>query len=133
MSKLKLSFGLVVLAVTLVLAWVFIPTHVRLGSEILNQPVGEGFQLVGHKAISTDPQDGKLNHYFLIDQTTSVKDAQPFLITSDPFIKVAKVDDNKISLTINGRVKHLDNDLWVERPDGTVQHWYISTVINYIR
>lgn len=133
MSKLKLSLGMVGVAVALLLAYVFIPTHVRLGSEILNQPVGEGFQLIGHRAISTDPQDGKLNHFFLIDQASSVSEAQPFLITSDPFIKVSNVDDNKISLIINGRVKSLDNDLWVERPDGTVQHWYISAKINYIR
>lgn len=133
MSKLKVTLAVFLLTIAMVIAWVFIPTHVRLGKQILSQPIGDGFLLVGHKAISTDPQAGNLNHFFLIDQSNSVKDAKPFLITSDPFIKVENVDDNKVSLTINGRVKYLDNDLWVERPDGTVQHWYISTTINYVR
>lgn len=133
MSKLKISLGVALVTVALVLAWVFIPTHVRLSSEILNQPVGEGFKLIGHKAISTKPEDGKLNHFFLIDENSSVKDATPFLITSDPFIKVSQTDENKLSIKINGRVKQLDNDLWVERADGTVQHWFISAQINYVR
>ncbi|MCZ4292653.1 hypothetical protein [Vibrio sinaloensis] len=133
MSKVKLSLSILIITIALVLAWVFIPTHVRLGNEILNQSIGDGYKLVGHKAISTDPQAGKLNHFFLIDQSASVSDSEPFLITSDPFITVTKVDDNKLSLLINGRVKFLDNDLWIERPDGTVQHWYVSANINYVR
>lgn len=133
MSKVKFSIGALFIAAILVLAWVFIPTHVRLSSEILNKPVGEGFKLVGYKAISTKPQDGKLNHYFLIDADASAKDATPFLISSDPFIKFEQTDETKLSVTINGRVKQLDNDLWVERSDGTVQHWLISANINYVR
>ncbi|NOH80395.1 hypothetical protein F0231_11665 [Vibrio sp. RE86] len=133
MSKFKLTIGAAVIAISLVLAWVFIPTHVRLSSEVLNKPVGDGFKVLGYKAMSTEPKDGKLLHFFLIDEDSSIKDVEPFLITSDPFIKVEATDENKLSLTINGRVKHLDNDLWVERPDGTVIHWFISADVKYVR
>ncbi|TFH89846.1 MULTISPECIES: hypothetical protein [Vibrio] len=133
MSKLTLSIGAIVSAISVLLAWVFIPTHVRLSSEILSKPIGNGFQIVGYKALSTKPEDGKLNHFFLIDSNGDVKDAEPFLITSDPFIQFETTDENKLSLTVKGRIKHFDNDLWVEREDGTVQHWFISVDAEYTR
>ncbi|NOI27775.1 hypothetical protein [Vibrio coralliilyticus] len=133
MSKVKLSLLTLIAALGLLLAYVFIPTHVRLGQEIINQPIGDGFQLVGYKAISTEPADGKLNHYFLVAQGESVKDTQPFLISSDPFIRVEGVVDNKLDITIVGRVKAFDNDLWITKADGTAHHWLISATIKYIR
>lgn len=133
MSTFKLSLSGLVVAIAALLAYVFIPTHVRLGAEITNQTIGENYRLVGYKAISTKPQDGKLNHYFLIAQDASVEDTDPFLITSDPFLTVDNVSDNKLSLNIKGRVKHFDNDLWVEKGNGKVEHWYISANINYVR
>ncbi|KGY06952.1 hypothetical protein [Vibrio sinaloensis] len=133
MSKLKLSLLGALVTIAALLAYAFIPTHVRLGSEITNQQVGENYRLVGYKAISTKPQDGKLNHYFLIAKDATIEDAEPFLISSDPFSTVDSVVDNKLSLSIKGRVKHFDNDLWVEKGDGKVEHWYISANINYVR
>ena len=133
MSKAKLSFLSVIVALGVLLAYAFIPTHVRLGQEVINQPIGDGFQIVGYKAISTEPADGKLNHYFLLAQGESVKDAQPFLISSDPFIRVESVVDNKLDITIVGRVKTFDNDLWITKADGTAHHWLISATIKYVR
>ena len=133
MSKLKLSFLVIIVAVAALLTYVFVPTHVRLGSEVLNKPINEQYTLLGYKAISTEPSDGKLNHYFLVPVNTTVEDVEPFLISSDPFIKVESVKDNKLSLSIKGRVKHFDNDLWVEKPNGKVEHWLISADIRYIR
>ena len=133
MSKAKLSFLSVIVALGVLLAYAFIPTHVRLGQEVINQPIGDGFQLVGYKAISTEPADGNLNHYFLLAQGESVKDAQPFLISSDPFIRVESVVDNKLDITIVGRVKTFDNDLWITKADGTAHHWLISATIKYVR
>tara|TARA_Y100001960_G_C14763361_1_gene875415 strand:+ start:1675 stop:2076 length:402 start_codon:yes stop_codon:yes gene_type:complete len=133
MSKLKLSIFGTIVAVAAIMAYVFIPTHVRLGTQITEQAVGNDYKLVGFKAISTKPQDGKLNHYFLIPSNGTIDDVEPFLITSDPFLSVGKVVDNKLTLTIRGRVKHFDNDLWVEKDDGKVEHWLISADISYIR
>lgn len=133
MSKVKLSILGFIAVLGALMAYVFIPTHVRLGPEITNQPVGDSYKLVGYKAISTKPQDGKLNHYYLIPADETIEDVEPFLISSDPFIRVGKVVDNKLSLTIKGRVKHFDNDLWVEKNDGKVEHWLISAQIDYIR
>lgn len=133
MSKLKLSILGIIVAIAAIMAYVFIPTHVRLGTQITDQAVGSDYKLVGYKAISTKPQDGKLNHYFLIPSNGTIDDVEPFLITSDPFITVGKVVDNKLTLNVRGRVKHFDNDLWVEKGDGKVEHWFISADISYIR
>lgn len=133
MSKLKLPVALLIIAVCALLAYVFIPTHVRLGSEIINKPLNDHYRLVGYKAISTDPKDGKLNHYFLLPINQTIESNEPFLISSDPFIKIIEVKDNKLTLSVKGRVKHFDNDLWVEKADGKVEHWLISADIRYIR
>lgn len=133
MSKIKTTLILLLVLVAALLAYVFIPTHVRLGSEIINQPLNDQYTLVGYKAISTEPKDGKLNHYFIVATNQSVEVTEPFLISSDPFIKVTNVEDNKLTLSIQGRVKHFDNDLWVEKPNGSVEHWLISANIGYIR
>ncbi|MBN3494682.1 hypothetical protein [Vibrio neptunius] len=133
MSKAKLIIIIFISALSLLLAYVFIPTHVRLGQEIVNRPIAEGVQLVGYKATSTDPKDGKLNHYFLLAQGQSAKETQPFLITSDPFIRVESVVDNKLYITITGRVTTFNSDLWITKTDGTAHHWLISANIKYIR
>ncbi len=133
MKKLFLVSTLVLAAVIAVAAYVFIPTHVRLSTEILNKSVGDGFKLVGHKVISTEPKDSKLNHYFLIAEDTDVPDAEPFLITSDPFIKAVETSEtaNKLKIELKGRIKAFDNDLWVKKSDGTVHHWLLSIDAQY--
>ncbi len=133
MSKIKTTLILLSVLIAALLAYVFIPTHVRLGSEVINQPINDQYTLVGYKAISTEPKDGKLNHYFIVATNQSVEGTEPFLISSDPFIKVTNIEDNKLTLSIQGRVKHFDNDLWVEKPNGSVEHWLISANIGYIR
>ncbi|MDN3684831.1 hypothetical protein QW180_19690 [Vibrio sinaloensis] len=45
MSKLKLSLLGALVVIAALLAYVFIPTHVRLGSKITNQEVGEKLSL----------------------------------------------------------------------------------------
>ncbi|WP_306439761.1 hypothetical protein [Vibrio japonicus] len=133
MSKLKLSIALLIIAVCALFAYVFIPTHVRLGSEIINKPINDQYRLVGYKAISTEPKDGKLNHYFLLSTNQTTEGNEPFLISSDPFIKIIEIKDNKLTLSVKGRVKHFDNDLWVEKADGKVEHWLISANIRFVR
>ncbi|WP_117233056.1 hypothetical protein [Vibrio maerlii] len=133
MSKLKLSILTLLLVAAAGLAYVFIPTHVRLSSEILNKSIGDGFKVVGYKAVSTEPKDGKLNHFFLIAEGSDVKDAEPFLITSDMFIKVERTseEENKLKVELKGRVKAFDNDQWITKPDGSVHHWFLSLDAEY--
>lgn len=133
MSKFKLSFLSIVVLVAAVFAYVFVPTHTRLGSEVINKPVGEQLQFMGYKLVSTDPKDGKLHHYFLVSQGSRVENSEPFLVTSDPFAQIAISGDNTLQLNVNGRVKALNNDLWVENQDGTVTHWLISATVKHIR
>ncbi|MDN3684832.1 hypothetical protein QW180_19695 [Vibrio sinaloensis] len=42
----------------------------------------------------------------MIAKDASIEGVEPFLISSDPFLTVDNVVDNKLSLSIKGRVKH---------------------------
>ncbi len=133
LNKPLISLLSLVVATALLLTYVFVPTHVRLGKEILNLPINDSYVLLGYKAMSTEPKDGKLNHYYLVSKDLGIADAEPFLISSDPFIRLIDVKENKIKIAVVGRVKHFDNDLWVSKPDEKVEHWFISADIDYTR
>lgn len=133
MSKLTLSLLSVTTLIAAVLAYVFIPTHTRLGGQVVDKPVGETLVFQGYKLISTEPKDGKLHHYFLLSPGGEISDAAPFLVTSDPFAQIKISGENKLQLNVNGRVKALDNDLWIENIDGTVTHWLVSANVKHVR
>lgn len=133
MSKLKTILSTLFILLILGAAWLLIPTHTRLGSEIVNKPVGESLEFKGYKLLSTEPKEGKLHHYFLVGTGQDVKDVEPFLVTSDPFAKITFVTDDKLQLQVKGRVTLLNNDLWIENSDGTVNHWLISAQIQHTR
>lgn len=133
MSKIKLSILSLFTITALILAWLFIPTHTRLGSEITNSNVADALEFKGYKLHSTEPKDGKLHQYYLISKGQHIEDTEPFLITSDPFAKLTHIEGNQLQLHVSGRVKSLNNDLWIETQDGKVNHWLISVQIKHTR
>lgn len=133
MSKIKIAFVALILICAAVAAYVFIPTHTTLGKQVLSLPVGDNLTLVGYKSYSTERKLDKLNQYFLIANGSDVTQAEPFLTTSDQFLRLKTVKDNTLALTINGRIESFRNDLWIEKPDGTFEHWLISIEARYLK
>ncbi|WP_260261949.1 hypothetical protein [Vibrio intestinalis] len=133
MSKIKIAFIALILICSAVAAYVFIPVHTTLGKQVLSLPVGDNLTLVGFKSYSTERKLDKLNQYFLIANGSDVKQAEPFLTTSDQFLRIKTVKDNTLALTINGRIESFRNDLWIEKSDGTFEHWLISIEARYLK
>lgn len=133
MSKIKIIFLTLILITSAVAAWVFIPTHTSLGYPIASIPVGENLSLVGYKLASTEKKLNKLNQYYLIENDSEIGDQEPLITTSDQFLRIASIKDNTLTLNVKGRIEQYRNDIWVEKADGTVQHWLISLNSNYVR
>ncbi|WP_162048431.1 hypothetical protein [Vibrio taketomensis] len=133
MSKLKITVISLFVIACAVAAWVFIPTHTTVGRQISETPVGENMTLVGFKVISTEKKLNMLNQYYLIANGTEIDDQEPIITTSDQFLLVENVKDNTFKLSVKGRIEQYRNDAWVEKSDGTVEHWFISLDSSYIR
>ncbi|CAE6934456.1 hypothetical protein ACOMICROBIO_GDFFDHBD_02817 [Vibrio sp. B1REV9] len=116
-----------------VLAWVFIPSHETMGSKTLEEALNDNYTLIGHRIHSTDPDAGNMFGYFVVSKGQNTEDLEPFLVTSDQFIRMEKTGENTLALTVNGRIYRYHNDLWVQKPDGTLQHWLISANASYVR
>ncbi len=116
-----------------VLAWVFIPSHETVGAQTLEEALNDNYTLVGHRIHSTDPDAGNMFGYFVVYKGASTDDLEPFLVTSDQFIRMEQTGDNTLALTVNGRIYRYHNDLWVENPDGKLQHWFVSATAKYVR
>ncbi|HFN0991603.1 TPA: hypothetical protein ACHCIS_005114, partial [Vibrio parahaemolyticus] len=63
----------------------------------------------------------------------SIEEQEPFLVTSDQFIRMEQTGDNTLSVTVNGRIYQYHNDLWVPKSDGKLQHFLVSATANYVR
>lgn len=133
MKRLKYGIGLLAIAITALLAWVFIPTHETLGQQVSEQALNEDFTLVGHRLHSTDPDAGKQFAYFVLADGVEVDGQTPFLITSDPFVRMTLSGEHTLMLTVHGRIYQYHNDLWVTQADGTLHHWYVSANAEYVR
>ncbi|MGF1909275.1 hypothetical protein L4C38_07535 [Vibrio kasasachensis] len=133
MSKIKIAFLTLILIASAVAAWVFIPTHTSLGHQIASKPVGKNLTLVGYKIASTEKKLNKLNQYYLIENGSEIGDQEPLITTSDQFLRIKSVKDNTFTLTVKGRIEQYRNDIWVEKSDGTVEHWLVSLDSSYVR
>ncbi|EGQ8446370.1 TPA: hypothetical protein RG678_005080 [Vibrio alginolyticus] len=116
-----------------VLAWVFIPSHETIGQKTLEQALNDDYSLVGHRIYSTDPDAGNRFGYFVLATGQSIEEQEPFLVTSDQFIRMEQTGDNTLSVTINGRIYHYHNALWVPKSDGKLQHFLVSATAKYVR
>lgn len=116
-----------------VLAWVFIPSHETMGSKTLEEALSDNYTLIGHRIHSTDPDAGNMFGYFVVSKGQDTEDLEPFLVTSDQFIRMEQTGENTLALTVNGRIYRYHNDLWVQKPDGTLQHWLVSAHASYVR
>ncbi|MGR5236332.1 hypothetical protein [Vibrio alfacsensis] len=116
-----------------VLAWMFIPSHETIGQKTLEEALNDNYNLVGHRIHSTDPDVGNMFGYFVVSKGGSIEDAEPFLVTSDQFIRMEQTGENTLSLTVTGRIYRYHNDLWVTKTDGKLQHWFVSATANYVR
>ncbi|HAS61137.1 MAG TPA: hypothetical protein DCS35_00350 [Vibrio sp.] len=133
MSKIKIAFLTLILIASAVAAWVFIPTHTSLGHQISSAPVGDNLTLVGYKIASTDKKLNKLNQYYLVENGSEIGDQEPLITTSDQFLRIKSLKDNTLTLTVTGRIEQYRNDIWVEKSDGTVQHWLVNLNSSYVR
>ncbi|GLR06905.1 hypothetical protein [Vibrio hyugaensis] len=129
---MRAILSLLVIAIG-VLAWVFIPSHETMGAQTLEEALNDNYTLVGHRIHSTDPDASNMFGYFVVYKDESTEDMEPFLVTSDQFIRMEQTGENTLALTINGRIYRYHNDLWVKNPDGKLQHWLVSATANYVR
>ncbi|MCW8335673.1 hypothetical protein J4N42_21325 [Vibrio sp. SCSIO 43135] len=133
MKLLKISFYSLLALTALFSVWLFMPAKVTLAQQVLDKSVGEPFSVIGYRTVSTDPEADTQYHYFLAGSDDKVEDLEPFLVTTDPFVRVIEFGDNKLSITSSGRIYSYHNDLWVEKDDGTIHHWYVSLQSQYVR
>lgn len=134
MKAIKALFFAILLAMGLFVGWLFMPAQTTLDKQVLDAPLSvEPFKLVGYRSISTDPEVDSLYHYFVIIEGTDIKQIEPFLITSDPFVRLESSDENTLLITVNGKIERYTNDLWIEKSDGMLHHWYVSANAGYVR
>lgn len=138
MHALKIGLSLVALVIGLISAWIFLPPTNRLDKQIVNQPLQQPFSFVGYKVISSDPSIDPIYHYYIVGgefvvEGEKLNDTQPFLITADPFVKLKAFDESTIHISVTGKIELYNNDLWIQKSDGKVHHWYINMHSKYIR
>jgi len=133
MKAIKYFFFLVVLLGGLFTAWLFVPIPSVLDQQTFEQPLTEPFKLVAYRSNPNDASKPYTYHYFVISDVSDIKEMQPFLITTDKFAKLGEFDENTFSMSVNGKIDQYTNDLWIEKSDGKLQHWYVSITANYVR
>ncbi|BDU40386.1 conserved hypothetical protein [Vibrio nigripulchritudo SFn27] len=133
MRTLKIWLSIVSLFLLAFSAWLFMPAISKVEKQVLEQDLAEPFRLVGYRVISTDPSIDATYHYYLTVKDSDIDEESPFLITSDPFIKVDNFDDNSLHISVTGKIELYRNDLWVKKDDEKLHHWYISMQSKYIR
>ncbi|MGR5319689.1 hypothetical protein [Vibrio alfacsensis] len=133
MKKFMRAMLLLLVIAIGVLAWMFIPSHETMGQKTLEEALNDNYVLIGHRIHSTDPDAGNMFGYFVVSKGNGIDDAEPFLVTSDQFIRMEQTGENTLSLTVNGRIYRYHNDLWVANTEGKLQHWLVSATANYVR
>jgi len=129
----KVLFFVVVLLSGLFTAWLFIPTPAILDKQVLDVPLTKPFKLVSYRNNPNDASMPFTYHYYVISDVSDIEEMEPFLITTDKFAKLGEFDENTFSLSVNGKIEQYTNDLWIEKSDGKLQHWYVSINARYIR
>lgn len=133
MKKILLALAIALLAIVALLAWVFIPTHERIGPQTNEIDLNDEFSISAHRIVSTDPDVGSKFAYFVVSDAVNIEDQEPFLVTSDQFAKVSVTGEQTLQAVVNGRIYQFHNDLWVERENGQLWRWYVSLEANYVR
>ncbi|WP_394246776.1 hypothetical protein [Vibrio profundi] len=133
MKAIKYFFFLVVLLGGLFTAWLFVPIPSVLDQQTFEQPLTEPFKLVAYRNNPNDASQPYTYHYFVVSDVSDIKEMEPFLITTDKFAKLGEFDENTFSMSVNGKIEQYTNDLWIEKSDGKLQHWYVSIQANYVR
>lgn len=134
MKALKSVFFTALFCTFAFAAWLFMPAQSILEKQVLDAPfAGTPFKLVGFRSISTDPEIDPMYHYYVITDDTDVSDIEPFLITSDPFVRLTDNEEHTLTITVNGKITQYKNDLWIELPNGKLHHWYVSAIAGYVR
>ncbi len=115
-------------------AWLFMPAQTTLEKQVLDAPFSDApFKMIGFRSISTDPEVDPMYHYYVVTDSTIVEDSEPFLITSDPFVRLTGNAENTLTIKVNGKITRYNNDLWIELPSGRLHHWYVSLDAKYVR
>ncbi|MEZ8786453.1 hypothetical protein AB6D73_04305 [Vibrio splendidus] len=133
MKAIKTLFFLMVLLSGLFTAWLFIPIPATMDKQTLDVPLTEPFKLVAYRSNPNDASKPLTYHYYVISDVVGVDDMDPFLVTTDQFVKLDEFDENTFNLTVNGKIESYTNDLWIKKADGKLQHWYVSVDANYVR
>ena len=133
MKAIKTLFLLMILACGLFTAWLFISIPATIDKQTLDVPLTEPFKLVAYRSNPNDASKPFTYHYYVISDAVDIDDMDPFLITTDQFVKLGEFDENTFKLTVNGKIESYTNDLWIKKTDGTLQHWFVSVDANYVR
>ena len=133
MKAIKTLFLLMILACGLFTAWLFISISATIDKQTLDVPLTEPFKLVAYRSNPNDASKPFTYHYYVISDAVDIDDMDPFLVTTDQFVKLGEFDENTFKLTVNGKIESYTNDLWIKKTDGTLQHWYVSVDANYVR
>lgn len=134
MKVLKAMLMVVFLTILIFVGWLFLPPQERLDKQTLDIDLNNSeFKLVGYRNNSGDPSQPLTYHYFITLKDGKVDDLVPFLITTDPFVKLLESAENTVSLIANGKIDAYSNDVWVKQKDGILHHWYISIDAKYVR
>lgn len=134
MKVLKSILFIAVFCTTAFAAWLFMPAQSTLEKQVLDAPFADApFKMVGFRSISTDPEVDPMYHYYVITDETKVSDIEPFLITSDPFVRLTGNEEHTLTITVNGKITQYNNDVWVSLPSGKLHHWYVSANARYVR
>ncbi|MEZ8104470.1 hypothetical protein FCV43_11060 [Vibrio genomosp. F6] len=133
MKVLKAVLIVILFAAVSYVGWLFLPPQASLEKQTLDLDLNASFKLVGFRHNSGDPSLPLTYHYFITLEGEDVKDHTPFLITTDPFVKLKGSAENTLALVVNGKIDAYTNDVWVKQDDGILYHWYVSLDAKYVR
>lgn len=84
-------------------AWLFIPIPATIDKQTLDLPLTEPFKLVAYRSNPNDATKPFTYHYYVVSDISNVDDMDPFLVTTDQFVKLGDFDENTFKLTVTAR------------------------------